>query len=293
MAGGNGSVEIVVVSAPPAPTPVPRPGPEAAAESAPPPAAPVASPTPTPIPTPSPTPVPTVLEPGSGTLVVNGVSVPVRVEPDAEGSGLVIAGEGIRIQISAAGPAGFRLPLALDGSLVLSQGGEFVLTGAGLEPNTVVTLFMFSTPVSLGTLPVSSSGAVSGALLIPAGSPPGDHVIQTIGRTADGRSLILSLGVKVMTPAAARGAHPVVSLGKLTVHPPGTAFEVSATGVQARCAVAFWVHGANASAKAGVAGRAVASLLAPTRSGRWAVTARVSGAGCEAMTVKTYLSVRD
>ncbi len=224
--------------------------------------------------------------------MVNGTSIAIKVEENADGSGLLITGEGISFQLDAVGPTGSPLPLAPDGSLVLSQGGQFTMTGFGFASTSVVTLFMFSTPTQIGTLPVGSKGAVGGSLLIPVTTTTGDHTIQAVGTGANGKPLTLSLGVTVLTPPAARGANPAITLVKPGSLAAGTAFTVQATGVQARCTVTFWTRANNASAKAGIAGRATAVLKANSATGRWAVTAKVSGTGCEPLTVKTYVQVR-
>ena len=166
------------------------------------------------------------------------------------------------------------------------------MTGFGFSPTSLVTLFMFSTPVQLGSLPVGSNGAVAGALLIPASTQPGSHTVQAVGRGVNGQSLTLSLGVTVLAPAAARGAHPVIALAQPSAKTPGSTFAVVASGVQARCPVTFWVKGSSVTAFAGVAGHATAFLKAPQQQGRWAVTLRVSGSGCDSTTVKTFVQVR-
>ena len=102
---------------------------------------------------------------------------------------------------------------------------------------------------------------------------------------------MLSLGVKVLTPPAAVGAHPSIALVKTSPKKPGSAFDAVATGVQAQCAVAFWTRNTTVSTKAGADGNAAAKLIAPKQAGRWAVTAKVSGTACEPITVKTYVRV--
>jgi len=285
--GANGSVQIIVTT-----VQVPAPAPTPTSELPP---TPTTTPTvaPSSPATPSAAPSPTELKPGVGTIVVNGESVSILVEPTVDGSRLTIIGAGIAFTIDAVGPAGAALPLAPDGSLVLSQSGEFTMSGFGFDPSSSVTLFMFSTPTQLGTLPVPRNGALLGSVTIPASTSTGDHTIQAVGTGVDGMPMTVSLGVRVLTPTAALGAHPTVSLMNPSPKPPGTAFTVVAAGVQARCAVTFWTRGSSVVAKAGIAGHAIATVVAPRRSGTWAVTARVFGSGCEAVSAKTFVLVRD
>jgi hypothetical protein len=162
--------------------------------------------------------------------------------------------------------------------------------GAGFSPNSTVSLFLYSTPTKLGELPVSATGSYSGSALIPAGIEAGSHTIQAVGYTPSGETLALSVGVTVKSAAAIRGANPVVraSAAAMTA---GAQFAASATGVQSRCTVRFWTKGSSATVKAGVAGRAQATLTTPKTPGTWVVTATVSGDGCERRIAKSTYKV--
>ena len=162
--------------------------------------------------------------------------------------------------------------------------------GSGFSPNSMVSLYLYSTPTKLGELPVSASGSYSGAALIPAGIEAGSHTIQAIGYTPDGATLALSVGVTVKSVAAIRGANPTVK-ASAGAKATGARFTVTATGVQARCMVTFWTKGTTVKTKAGVAGRASAMLTAPSAKGAWAITAAVSGKGCEQKVAKSMIKV--
>ena len=272
----GGRIEPVV---PPAPAPAPS-------------AEPIVVPTVAPvvIPTTAPTAAPVELPAGTGGALINGVSTPVTVAAAAGGNAVVVSAGGVTVEVGGTAPDGRPLPLAPDGSLIVAQSGGVSMGGAGFSPNSTVSLFLYSTPTKLGELPVSATGSYSGSALIPAGIEAGSHTIQAVGYTPSGETLALSVGVTVKSVAAIRGAKPVmrVSAGTKTA---GAKFVATASGVQSRCTVRFWTKGTTQTVKAGVAGKATAVLKAPSSAGTWAVTATVSGDGCEPKATKSMIRV--
>ena len=271
--------------------PAPAPGPAPA---------PVETATPTPTPTSAPVVIPSTppsaepveLPAGSGGALINGVPTPVTVAAAPGGKAVVVSAGGVTVEVGGTGPGGAPLPLAPDGSLILAQSGGVTMGGAGFSPNSTVSLFLYSTPTKLGEIPVSDSGSYTGTATIPAGTDAGSHTIQAVGYTPSGETLALSVGVTVKSAAAIRGANPVVR-ATAAAKTAGAQFVALASGVQSRCAVRFWTKGSSAAAKAGVAGRAQATLTAPKTPGTWVVTATVSGEGCERLVTKsTYVVVR-
>ena len=275
----SGATECAV----PAPAPGPAPAP-----------AETATPTPTSvpvvIPTTAPTAAPVELPAGAGGALINGVSTPVTVAAAPGGNAVVVSAGGVSVEVGGTGTDGKPLPLAPDGSLIVAQSGGVSMGGAGFSPNSTVSLFLYSTPTKLGELPVSTSGSYSGSALIPAGIEAGSHTIQAVGYTPSGQTLALSVGVTVKSAAAIRGAKPVVrvSAGTKTA---GAKFVATASGVQSRCTVRFWTKGSTQTVNADVAGNATAVLKAPSSAGTWAVTATVSGNGCEPKVTKTKIRV--
>lgn len=266
----------------PGPTPEPTPSSEPTSAS---------TPTSAPLPTPSSAPVPTELRPGRGTLVVDGQPVAVQVSPSSNARSLTISGAGVTLTLAATGPDGRPIPLAPDGSLVLSRGGSVPITGSGFAPGSTVVLYLFSEPVELGEASANADGSISVSVPVPADASTGSHTIQVVGSNASGEPLALSIGLTVKTPAAARGARPVINVSQRTVS-PGSHVEISVSGVQAKCLVRVSVPGSAATSRANGAGKVQAVVAAPVKPGKWEVRARVSGRGCDAVTVKTPINVR-
>lgn len=254
-----------------------------------------ASPTPesnetsTPVASSSAVPVPTELKPGVGSLMIDGVATPVTVVPSPDGKELVVSGGGVRVVLNAVGPDGKALPLARDGSLVLSQSGGLPMAGSGFSAGSMVTLFMFSTPVTLGSATANAAGGYAADVVIPAATATGSHTIQVIGTTASGQPIALSVGVTVKTAVAARGSNPMLIVTR--TQSAGSKFVVEARGVQASCNVKFWVKGSTVNTQSGAAGKARATLKAPTTKGNWTVSARVTGKQCDPVSINTPIRV--
>ena len=159
------------------------------------------------------------------------------------------------------------------------------MAGSGFAAGSTVTLFMFSTPVTLGTATANATGGYATDVVIPGATATGSHTIQVIGTTASGQPIALSVGVTVKTAVAARGSNPTLIV--TPTHSAGSKFVVEARGVQARCSVKFWVKGTTVNTQAGDAGKARATLKAPGTKGNWVVTATTQGTGCDRVTTST------
>ena len=170
---------------PPAPTPEP-PAPPAPEPS------PSATPTPTPTATPAQAPTLTVappatvveVAPGASMMLVGGVPAPVTRSPITPAGGFSMSGGGVFVD-AVPPPTGF------------SSGGSSSVVMSGYAPDSSVGAFLFSDPVSLGTLPVGADGAARGKIVIPANISPGQHTLQFTGWNANGEPVILSAGITV------------------------------------------------------------------------------------------------
>lgn len=262
--------------------------------------APLPTPTPTPTPSPSATPttpdvsqpvtVPVEVPRGRGELVINGVSVPVTITPSATGSTVLISGGGVSLTLAALGPGGNPLPLGPGNTLQLTYPGTTQVGAAGFAPGSTVQLVIYSSPVNVATLTGDAAGAVSGSPSVPSGLAPGDHTLQFAGFSASGEPLTLSIGVRVTSPAAARGAAPSIAVAPRKVS-ASSLMTVTVTGAQARCPVRLWSKGSTARVTTDGTGRAQGVLEAPMRPGRWSVVATVGGRGCPEAVASTTVTV--
>ena len=81
---------------------------------------------------------------------------------------------------------GERLRIDDTGRIVVDRDGSVSVTGAGFAPGEVVDVWLFSTPVLLGSVTVAADGTFAGRLPMPSGVPTGPHTLQLNGTRADG-----------------------------------------------------------------------------------------------------------
>lgn len=78
-----------------------------------------------------------------------------------------------------------------------SSGGSTAVEMSGFAPESRVGGFLFSDPVSLGTLTVGADGVAKGRIAIPTSVPAGEHTLQFTGWTATNEPVIMSAGITV------------------------------------------------------------------------------------------------
>jgi hypothetical protein len=78
-------------------------------------------------------------------------------------------------------------------------GGYVLVSGDGFKPGSTVDLWIFSTPVRLGSLTVASDGTFTGMLSLPASLKIGSHTVQVNGVTTAGATASTSVGVRMGT----------------------------------------------------------------------------------------------
>lgn len=290
------------------PSPTPPPSPSETSEPTVPttsPTTPTTSPTTTPTqtgepttPTASPTPIPAqtptaTLAPGSGTLVINGVSVPVTVTADPGSTSFTITGAGVTLQVASRTADGQPLALAPDGSLVLSAEGPVTLNATGFAEGSTVTLWIYSAPVLLGVFPVDSRGVAAVSVADLDAIPPGPHTLQVLGKNASGTQVTFNIGVIVADESVLVDGKPRLALSKSRAK-PGEVITATARTVRPACRVQFWVKGRTITASANAYGERAVRLRLPTAIGTYKVTLKVlAGPGCTgASALSRYISVR-
>ena len=117
-----------------------------------------------------------------------------------------------------------------------SSGGSSSVVMSGYAPDSSVGAFLFSDPVSLGTLPVGSDGSARGKIVIPANISPGQHTLQFTGWNTSGEPVVLSAGITVK-PQVKRVVQAVpFKQGSATLNAAGRAAVVRAVSSSAALA---------------------------------------------------------
>lgn len=149
---------------------------------------------------------------------MNGQLTPVIVDPNGSDNGLVVQGDGWRMDLDGLGPDGRPLNLGPDGVLVLQSERDVQTSGTGFLADSKVGLFV-DPPVAsaqaatwswwraavaragsgifVGTVQVDAQGAFRGVATLPADIQRGRHVLQAVGLSPSGQTRALSLGVLV------------------------------------------------------------------------------------------------
>jgi hypothetical protein len=94
--------------------------------------------------------------------------------------------------------------------------GSLIVSGQGYQPGESVTLVLFSTPVTLGTVPTDSQGSFSVPETLPAGTALGNHTIvgtgNTSGLSATTSIVVVAAGTATASSASSSGSSTSGSL---------------------------------------------------------------------------------
>jgi hypothetical protein len=136
------------------------------------------------------------LTPGVAEAFFNGS--PVTTTSEALGTGWSLTTPTAALSIDAYDKSSTLVPLAAGAaSLEGYLGGSVLVQGEGFKPGTQADVWLFSTPILLGTPTVLPDGTFRVMLPIPQGTPVGQHTIQVNGLTASEETLSASLGVRI------------------------------------------------------------------------------------------------
>ena len=156
------------------------------------------------------------LTPGSRQVTVDGVPVTVTLEVQNT-TDLVLKSDGFELRL-AGGCTGGACELLedVDGNayMQLRTGGEVQVSGFGFKPNSVVHVWIFSTPKYVGKLNVASDGTFTGWLNLPAGITVGSHTLQVNGWTPEDAERTANMGVLLKPgelPATGVDSGPLVA----------------------------------------------------------------------------------
>ncbi|TFB74185.1 hypothetical protein E3O06_07205 [Cryobacterium glaciale] len=151
---------------------------------------------------------------GQITSAENGVAVASTVARDAAGTGVTVTGADFSVSLAGLAPDDSALPVDANGIVTLQSDAKARVSGAGFAPNSELRVYLFSTPVLLGTLTTNAAGAFSATFPMPAGVAVGNHTVQVRGFTTGGAVRELNLGVRVIGPQlASTGVDAGIVLG--------------------------------------------------------------------------------
>ena len=132
---------------------------------------------------------------GETAVQIDGVTTDAVVT--RENNQLVINAGPLNAKLSSVDDAGLALPLDSDGNVRLSVGDVIKLSVGGFEPGSLVEVWLFSTPIKLGSLVVQADGKIEGLFPIPTGIKSGSHRVVVSAKLANGKPTTFALGVLI------------------------------------------------------------------------------------------------
>lgn len=155
-------------------------------------------------------------QPGNAIMLINGVPTQIQLTTVSQTELQATSNDGISFTVNLKEGASSGAKV-IDGSLVVQPGHALAISGQGFEANTEVTIWLFSEPKKLASLPVDGNGNISADVAIANGIPVGKHTLQVSGFHPDGTTRSVSLAVEVPAKAGAEdGRNLLVTLTMMT-----------------------------------------------------------------------------
>ena len=140
-------------------------------------------------------PVVAKVDAGQTAVQVDGVKTDAVVTRD--NNQMIVNAGSVNATLSGADSAGKTLPLDADGTVHLSAGDIIKVSVGGFEPESVVEVWLFSTPTQLGSAVVEADGTMSGSYKLPFGIKSGSHRVVVTAKLANGKPTTFILGILV------------------------------------------------------------------------------------------------
>jgi hypothetical protein len=132
---------------------------------------------------------------GDGVIEVDGVLEKAVVT--RSGNRFTVSAGNITATLTGLSNSGEIVPLDGDGAVRLSTSEMFELDVKGFEASSGVDVWMYSSPMKLGTLKVSTTGIASERYSIPSQVGTGQHRIVLRGTEATGKNVSIAFGMFV------------------------------------------------------------------------------------------------
>lgn len=132
---------------------------------------------------------------GQTAVQVDGVKTDATVT--RENNQMVVTAGSLSATLSGLDKAGKTSPLDSDGNIHLSGGDIIKISVGGFKPETLVEVWLFSTPTKLGSVVVGADGTVTGAYKLPFGIKSGSHRVVVTAQLGNGKPTTFTLGILV------------------------------------------------------------------------------------------------
>jgi hypothetical protein len=132
---------------------------------------------------------------GESSVLLDGVKTTTKVA--RENNAMIVTAGSVSATLSGIDDQGKTVPLDSDGSVRLSAGDSIKVAVGGFKPDSEVEVWLFSTPVRLGSASVGSDGSMSKTFILPAGVKSGNHRVAVLAKLPNGKLATFTLGIVV------------------------------------------------------------------------------------------------
>ena len=110
---------------------------------------------------------------------------------------MVVTAGSLSATLSGLDKGGKTSPLDGDGNIHLAAGDVIKISVGGFKTGSLVEVWLFSTPMKLGSAVVGADGAINGLFTIPTGIESGSHRVVISAKLPNGKPTTFTLGILV------------------------------------------------------------------------------------------------
>ena len=132
---------------------------------------------------------------GQSAVQVDGVKTDAVVT--RSNNQMVVTAGSLSATLSGLDKTGNRAALDSNGVVHLDVGDVIKISLGGFKPESIVEVWLFSTPMKLGTAEVGSDGKMSGEYKLPFGTKSGAHRVVVSAKLPNGKPTTFTLGILV------------------------------------------------------------------------------------------------
>ena len=132
---------------------------------------------------------------GQTAVQVDGVKAAAKVS--RQNNQMVVDAGSLTATLSGIDNTGKRLALDSDGNVHLSAGDIIKVSVGGFKPESIVEVWLFSTPVQLGSAVVDAKGTMNGTYKLPFGVKSGSHRVVVTAKLRNGKPTTFTFGILV------------------------------------------------------------------------------------------------
>jgi hypothetical protein len=132
---------------------------------------------------------------GQSSVQVDGVKTDAVVT--RQNNQMVVNAGSLSATLSGLDKTGKTSPLDSNGVVHLDVGDVIKISLGGFKPESIVEVWLFSTPTKLGTAEVGDDGKMSGSYKLPFGTKSGAHRVVVTAKLPNGKPTTFTLGILV------------------------------------------------------------------------------------------------